>query len=52
MTRNEAYISLHDRRIRLAADALIAHSELDDKAALAAAAHVVYALDHIPEKVR
>jgi hypothetical protein len=52
MTNNGTYVSIHDRRIRLVADAVAAHSELAEKAALEVAVHVLYALDHIPETVR
>lgn len=52
MTINGAYVSVYEQRIRLVAEALMAHSKLGEKAALALAAHVLYALDHIPEKVR
>jgi hypothetical protein len=52
MTSTTTYVSLHDRRVRLVADALVAHSALGEEAALEAAVHAVYALDHIPETVR
>jgi Family of unknown function (DUF6307) len=52
MTTNGTYISLYDQRVKLVADTLMAHSELKDKAATKLAAHVLYALDHIPERVR
>ncbi len=52
MTSNQAYVSLYDQRVQLVADALVAHSELEDEAATRLAAHVLYALDHIPERVR
>jgi uncharacterized protein DUF6307 len=46
------YISLYEQRIRLVADALMRHSELREKDAADIAVHVLYAIDHIPEKVR
>jgi Family of unknown function (DUF6307) len=52
MAVNTAYISRHDRRVRLVADALTQNSKLSDKAAVALAKHVLDALDHIPEKIR
>ncbi len=52
MTSNGTYVSRYDQRVKLVADALIAHSELTDDAALEVAAHVLHALDHEPEKVR
>ena len=51
MTRNGKYLSLYDQRVKLVADALVAHSELKGEAATELAAHVLYALDHIPERV-
>jgi hypothetical protein len=52
MSSQGAYVSLHDQRVRLIADALVQNSELSDAAAVELAAHALYALDHIPEKVR
>jgi hypothetical protein len=52
MSSNGTYVSLYDQRVRLVAAALTAHSELTKKAAVELAGHVLYALDHIPEKVR
>ncbi len=52
MTSNRTYISLYDQRIRLVAYALMKNSKLAEKAATELAAHVLYAIDHIPEKVR
>ena len=46
------YVSLHDRRRRLVADAMLRHSELTEDAAMALAEHALDALDHIPEKLR
>jgi hypothetical protein len=46
------YVSLHEQRIRLVADALRQHSKLGEKDAADLAVHVLYAIDHIPEKVR
>jgi ABC-type transport system involved in cytochrome bd biosynthesis fused ATPase/permease subunit len=51
-TNTSTYISLYDQRIRLVADALRQHSELSKKDASDLAVHVLYAIDHIPEKVR
>ena len=47
-----AYVSVHEQRRRLVADAMLGHSELTDEAALALAGHALDALDHIPEKLR
>jgi hypothetical protein len=52
MTSNGTYVSLYEQRVKLVADALTAHSELTSRAAAELAAHVLYALDHIPERVR
>jgi hypothetical protein len=52
MTSNGTYVSLYDQRVELVAAALTAHSELTELAAVEVAEHVLYALDHIPEKVR
>jgi hypothetical protein len=52
MSSKADYVSLHDQRLRLVADALVKNSKLSDDAALKLAVHVLYALDHIPEKVR
>ncbi len=52
MTGNAAYVSLYDQRVRLVADAMTQNSKLSDDAARELAVHVLYALDHIPEKVR
>jgi uncharacterized protein DUF6307 len=52
MSSNGTYVTVYERRIKLVAEALTAHSELNEKAAMAIAVHVLYALDHIPEKVR
>jgi uncharacterized protein DUF6307 len=46
------YISLYDQRIQLVAHALTQHSKLSEKDAADLAVHVLYAIDHIPEKVR
>lgn len=46
------YVSRHDQRVRLVADALTQNSELTDDVAVGLAEHVLDALDHIPEKVR
>jgi hypothetical protein len=47
-----AYLSLYDQRVRLVAQALTTNSKLAEKAATELAKQVLYALDHIPEKVR
>jgi uncharacterized protein DUF6307 len=52
MSINGTYVSLYNQRVRIVAAALMAHSELTEKAAVELAGHVLYALDHIPEKVR
>jgi hypothetical protein len=52
MTSNGTYVSLYDRRVQLVADALAAHSALTGETATELARHVLYALDHIPERVR
>jgi uncharacterized protein DUF6307 len=46
------YPSLYDQRIQLVAHALEQNSKLNEKAAAELAVHVLYAIDHIPEKVR
>ena len=52
MNTNGTYVSLYDRRVRLVADAIKAHSKLSEQEAHELAVHVLYALDHIPEVVR
>ena len=52
MTSNGTYVSPYDQRVQLVAAALTARSELTEKAAIELAGHVLYALDHILEKVR
>ena len=44
--------SLHEQRVRLVAQTIAKNSKLGDAAAAELAKHVLYALDHIPEKVR
>jgi hypothetical protein len=46
------YVSLYEQRIQLVASALTQHSKLSEKDASDLAVHVLYAIDHIPEKVR
>jgi hypothetical protein len=46
------YVSLHDQRVRLMAQAMMRNSDLAEDAAIALAEHGLYALDHIPEKMR
>jgi Family of unknown function (DUF6307) len=52
MTSNGTYVSLYDQRVKIVADALAAHSTLTGEVAAELARHVLYALDHIPERVR
>jgi hypothetical protein len=52
MSSNGTYVSLYYQRVRLVAAALTAHLALTEKSAVELARHVLYALDHIPEKVR
>ena len=52
MTSNGTYMSVYENRIKLVTDTLMQHSELDEKTAVELARHVLYAIDHIPEKVR
>jgi hypothetical protein len=52
MKTNGSYVSLYDQRVKLVAEALMKNSKLAEKTAMALAVHVLYALDHIPEKVR
>ena len=52
MSETATYVSVYDQRVRLVAQAMTKNSKLDDKAATELAKHVLYALDHIPEKVR
>ena len=46
------YVSLYDLRVKLVQKALQDNSKLADEAAHDLAVHVLYALDHIPEKAR
>ena len=50
--KGAVYVSVHDQRVKLVADAIVEHSTLDRSVALELARHVLYALDHIPEKIR
>jgi hypothetical protein len=52
MSSNGTYVILYDQRVRLVAAVPTAGSELTEKAAVELAGHVLYALDHIPERVR
>ena len=45
-------LSAYDNRVKLVADALVAHGKLDTTPAHDLAVHVLDALDHIPEKIR
>jgi uncharacterized protein DUF6307 len=51
-TSTKSFISLYEQRIRLVAHALTQNSKLSEKDAADLAVHVLYAIDHIPEKVR
>lgn len=51
-TGTKTYISLYEQRIRLVAHSLTQNSKLSEKDAADLAVHVLYAIDHIPEKVR
>ena len=52
MSQTTTYVSVHEQRVQLVAQAITKNSKLGDKAATELAEHVLYALDHIPEKVR
>jgi hypothetical protein len=52
MALTTEYVSLHDQRVKIIADALTSHSELSAETARELAGHALYALDHIPEKLR
>ena len=52
MSQTTPYVSVHEQRVQLVTQAIAKNSELGDKAATELAKHVLYALDHIPEKVR
>jgi hypothetical protein len=52
MPEQATYVSVHDQRVKLVAQALMDNSKLSAKAATELAKHALYALDHIPEKVR
>jgi hypothetical protein len=52
MSETTTYVTLHEQRVRLVAQTISKNSKLGDKAAAELAKHVLYALDHIPEKVR
>jgi hypothetical protein len=52
MTSNGKYISQYDLRVKMVQKALQDHSDLDDKTSFDVAEHVLYVLDHIPEKTR
>jgi hypothetical protein len=52
MPDQTTYVSVHDQRVKLVAQALMDNSKLGEKAANELAKHALYALDHIPEKVR
>ena len=46
------FVSQYDRRVMFVQETLEKNSNLDDKAAYDLAVQVVYAIDHIPEKIR
>jgi hypothetical protein len=46
------FVSQHDLRVQFVQEALEKNSDLDGKVAHDLAVHVVYAIDHIPEKTR
>ena len=46
------YMSLYEQRVRLVAEALKQNSNLGEAEAGQLAVQVLYAIDHIPEKVR
>jgi hypothetical protein len=52
VTTKPIYISLYDQRVQLVAHALKQNSKLGKTEAAELAVHVLYAIDHIPEKVR
>lgn len=52
MIKNDQPATPYDKRLQLVAKTLQLHGKLADKAAVALAAHVLRALDHIPELVR
>jgi hypothetical protein len=52
MSQTTTYVSVHEQRVQLVAQAITKNSKLGDNAATELAEHVLYALDHIPEKVR
>jgi hypothetical protein len=52
VTTKPIYISLYDQRVLLVAHALKQNSKLGETEAAELAVHVLYAIDHIPEKVR
>jgi hypothetical protein len=58
MTLTDTYVSPYNRRIKLVVDALVANPDSSREAAMSEdtarrlAIRVLYALDHIPEKVR
>jgi ABC-type transport system involved in cytochrome bd biosynthesis fused ATPase/permease subunit len=51
-TITRTYVSLYEQRVQLVAHALKQNSTLSEKDAADLAVHALYALDHIPEKVR
>jgi hypothetical protein len=51
MMGNRTYLSLHERRVRLIANAARAHSNITKEAAFEVATHAAHALNHIPERM-
>ncbi len=52
MKSTSTYVSLHDRRVRLVANAVRANFELTEQAAFEVATHTAGAFNHIPARVR
>jgi uncharacterized protein DUF6307 len=52
MPSSGPFVSQYEQRVKLFAETLTAHTELNESAAAEVAVRVVYALDHIREKVR
>jgi uncharacterized protein DUF6307 len=49
---SDGYGTRYEQRLKLATTVIRQHSDLTEQQARALAAHVIYALDHISEKVR
>lgn len=52
MATTDTYVSLYDRRVKIVSDVLRQSPDLTEDAAIQLAKRALYALDHIPEKVR